>query len=71
MPEAKRLDFAKLLGFAAVNAERGERIHFQDEAMSDKLGAKIGPPEPDSPELLRDENFAAKLGAKVGEQEEV
>jgi hypothetical protein len=49
MQETK-IDFAKLLGFATLEKVLETGIDFQDETLSDKLGAKIGPPEIITPE---------------------
>ena len=63
----QKIDFKKLLGFETV-ATTDSDFDFRDEAVCSKLGAKIGPPEPNSPKGIdfQDENLGAKLGAKVG-----
>ncbi len=38
----QKIDYAKLLGFAAVSDEPSEGVDFQDETISAKLGAKVG-----------------------------
>ena len=38
----KKVEFHRLLGFAAVSAELGENIDFQAEVIEAKLGAKVG-----------------------------
>jgi hypothetical protein len=70
MQKTEKLDITKLLGFDTVATESAGRLDFQDETLSDKLGAKVGPPEPGGPALFQDDNFAAKLGAKVGQPED-
>jgi hypothetical protein len=41
----QKIDYAKLLGFAAVSDQLSEGVDFQDETISAKLGAKVGAPE--------------------------
>ena len=63
------IDFTKLLGFNTVADQVSGRLDLQDDTFSDKLGAKIGPPEGHSPPRVvdfKDETFGAKLGAKMG-----
>ena len=38
----KKVEFHRLLGFAAVRDELGENIDFQAEIIEAKLGAKVG-----------------------------
>jgi len=38
----QKIDFTKLLGFAAVSDELSDGIDFQDDAFEAKLGAKVG-----------------------------
>jgi hypothetical protein len=42
MPNHDSIDYAKLLGFASVTGYISEGVDFQDEAISAKLGAKVG-----------------------------
>jgi hypothetical protein len=60
-----QIDFTKLLGFETLSDQIAGGLDFQDESLSDKLGAKIGP-EPGGPTLFQDDTMAARLGAKVG-----
>ncbi len=48
MGRTKEIDFAKLIGFAAVSDHLSDGIDFQDETIGDKLGAKVGPEPGDS-----------------------
>ena len=41
----EKIDYAKLLGFAAVSDQLSEGVDFQDETISARLGAKVGAPE--------------------------
>ena len=43
MQKPKTIDFAKLLGFETVTREPADDIDFQDETLSAKFGAKVGP----------------------------
>jgi hypothetical protein len=43
MTEIKKIDFTKLLGFETVSEQLSEGLDFQDETISAKLGAKVGP----------------------------
>jgi hypothetical protein len=45
----QKIDYAKLLGFAAVNDQLSEGVDFQDETISARLGAKVGGPEATEP----------------------
>jgi hypothetical protein len=38
----QKIDYAKLLGFAAVSDQLSEGVDFQDETLSARLGAKVG-----------------------------
>ena len=38
----QKIDYAKLLGFAAVSDQLSEGVDFQDETISARLGAKVG-----------------------------
>lgn len=49
MQESRTIDFGRLLGFGTVSDRTSEDIDFRDETISDKLGAKVGPPEPIGP----------------------
>jgi hypothetical protein len=42
MGKTKEIDFAKLIGFAAVSDHLSDGIDFRDEIIGDKLGAKVG-----------------------------
>ena len=42
----QKIDYAKLLGFNAVSDKLSDGIDFQDDTLGDKLGAKVGRPEP-------------------------
>ena len=37
-----KIDFTKLLGFDTVSDRIAEELDFQDEALGDNLGAKVG-----------------------------
>ena len=69
MQKPDTIDFARLLGFDAIAREITKGLDFQNETISDKLGAKIGPIEPTIVVDFTDETFGAKLGAKVGDLE--
>jgi hypothetical protein len=45
----QKIDYAKLLGFAAVSDQLSEGVDFQDETISARLGAKVGGPEATEP----------------------
>jgi hypothetical protein len=52
MRESKKIDFTKLLGFETISEQASKGLDFQDETISAKLGAKIGPdpvPAPRTP----------------------
>lgn len=69
---SKPIQFSKLLGFETIAQELSKGLDFHNDTLSDKLGAKIGPPEPSSPGKgvdFNDEHLGAKLGAKVGDLE--
>ena len=66
MTKTKTLDFARLLGFAAVNRELEAGLDFQDQTVGDRLGAKVGEVEDQGVALFQDQAVAAKLGAKRG-----
>jgi hypothetical protein len=58
----QKIDFTKLLGFQTVASS-------DDETVTDKLGARVGQVEPNSPVNgidFTEENLGGKLGAKVG-----
>ena len=38
----QKIDYAKLLGFAAVSDQLSEGVDFQDEIVNATLGAKVG-----------------------------
>ena len=38
----KKVEFRKLLGFAAVSDELGDNVDFQADVIEAKLGAKVG-----------------------------
>ena len=42
MNENRKIDFSKLLGFKVMGEELAERVDFQDETFSGRLGAKVG-----------------------------
>jgi hypothetical protein len=48
----QKIDYAKLLGFAAVSDQLSEGVDFQDETISARLGAKVGAPEITEPAKL-------------------
>jgi hypothetical protein len=48
----QKLDYSKLLGFAAVSDQLSEGVDFQDETISARLGAKVGGTEPTEPAQL-------------------
>jgi Rad3-related DNA helicase len=48
----EKIDYAKLLGFAAVTDRLSEGVDFQDETISARLGAKVGGPEVSEPAKL-------------------
>ena len=67
-----QIDFARLLGFDIATNELSEGLDLQEETLSAKLGAKIGPPEITSPRRtidFQDDTLGARLGAKVGDLE--
>lgn len=76
MAGSRRIDYSKLLGFDAVTQELAEGVAFQNDAVSARLGAKVG--EPNGPvgdkatarRLFRSDAISAKLGAKVGGETE-
>jgi hypothetical protein len=48
----EKIDYAKLLGFAAVSDQVSDGVDFQDETIGAKLGAKVGGTEPIEPAKL-------------------
>ena len=42
MQVAQRIDLANLLGFDTIGSELSDGVDFKDEAVSGKLGAKVG-----------------------------
>ena len=71
-PTAKTFRFSKLLGFDIATDELSKGLDLQDETLSAKLGAKVGPPQMTSPSRgidFQDETLGARLGAKVGDLE--
>jgi hypothetical protein len=56
-----KIDYAKLLGFAAVSDQLSGDVDFQDETISAKLGAKAG--EPDAPSSAIDYTKLLGFGA--------
>lgn len=72
MSGTTRIDYSKLLGFASVVQELAEGVTFQNDAVSSRLGAKVG--ELGRPAaagatadmLFQSDSISAKLGAKVG-----
>ena len=66
MQKDPMIDFSRLLGFDTVIGDVKQDVDLQDETLSDKLGAKIGPIEPSIEVDFREETLSARLGAKVG-----
>jgi hypothetical protein len=48
----QKIDFTRLLGFAAVSDELSEDVDFQGEIIGAKLGAKVGGVEPDTAAII-------------------
>ena len=49
MAKSKHVELARLLGFETLDDHVAGPIDFQDETIGDKLGAKVGEPEPNAP----------------------
>jgi hypothetical protein len=63
MRSTDEIDFAKLMGFALVADRRPGKVDFQDEAVSARLGAKVGT------ELMAALDFAYTLSLEAGKNE--
>ena len=42
MQKSRPIDYAKLLGFANLEARRGSSIDFKDKTIDARIGAKVG-----------------------------
>jgi hypothetical protein len=49
MEKSDRVDFGRLLGFDTVCDELSGSVDFQNEVIGARLGAKVGPPEIQTP----------------------
>jgi hypothetical protein len=64
--KSMKIDFTKLLGFQTLATT--DNLDLGDETVADKLGARVGGPEPASPSNgidFAEDSLGARLGAKV------